>query len=556
MRKEFIIVLLFLLIACTGAIDDKNAQQSVVETPFLWENATVYFMLIDRFNNGDPSNDTPLGRNQDGGPLRSFMGGDIKGISIKIREGYFDKLGVNALWITPPVEQIRGFTDEGWGKTYGYHGYWARDWTNIDPNYGTMADLREMVDLAHEHGIRVLLDVVLNHTGPVTVADSQWPDSWVRTSPSCTHENYKTSVPCTLVENLPDIRTDRETEVGLPDFLIEKWKKEDRFGKEKKELDDFFSRTEYPRLPKYYIIKWLSDYVRELGIDGFRVDTAKHLEAYIWGELYKEAMIALNEWRRNNENKKLDDMEFYMVGEVYGYGIQGELYYDYGDSIINFFEHDLKALINFSFKSDASKDSEEIFSEYSNILNGVLSGYSVMNYISSHDDGAPFDLNREKVFESGTKLMLAPGAAQIYYGDELARPLNIEGTKGDAHLRSEMNWDDLEHNNERHGYLIKAVLRHWQKLGQFRKEHPSVGAGMHLMISTNPYIFKRVLNKNGIKDQVVIAMGKPDGPLDVSGVFPDGTDVKDYYSNMKYKVSNNIINISSDQDLYLLGISY
>ena len=179
--KQVLIIVLFLIISCTSNRQEEQiGEEKSNQPPFIWENATVYFMLTDRFNNGDPMNDTPLGRKQDGGPLRSFMGGDLKGITMKIEEGYFEDLGVNVLWITPPIEQIHSFTDEGWGKTYGYHGYWARDWTNIDPNYGTMDELKEMVDKAHKRGIRVLLDVVLNHTGPVTPKDSQWPDEWVR----------------------------------------------------------------------------------------------------------------------------------------------------------------------------------------------------------------------------------------------------------------------------------------------------------------------------------------------------------------------------------------
>jgi alpha-amylase len=376
----------------------------------------------------------------------------------------------------------------------------------------------------------------------------------VRTSPTCTHQDYESSVPCTLVKNLPDIRTDSDNEVELPDFLINKWKQEGRYDQEISELQVFFERTGYPKLPKYYIIKWLTDYVREFGIDGFRVDTAKHLEAYIWGELYEEAMAALLEWRENNEDKKLDDLDFYMVGEVYGYGIQGGLFYDYSDSVVNFFQHDLKALINFSFKSDAGRNPEDIFKEYSGLLNGTLSEYSVMNYISSHDDGGPFDLNREKVFESATKLMLTPGAVQIYYGDEIARPLNVEGTEGDAHLRSFMNWEELEDNVEKNGYKIKDVLSHWQKLGQFRNEHPAVGAGQHQMLRENPYIFKRELNRFGLEDRVIVAMEKPNEPIDVSGIFPDNTEINDYYSGTMYVVKNGKIIIENNQGLYLLGI--
>jgi alpha-amylase len=552
--RHFFIIALFLILSCTSNKQvNENSESENIRAPFVWENATVYFMLTDRFYNGDPTNDTPLGRKQDGGPLRSFMGGDLKGITLKIEEGYFRDLGVNVLWITPPIEQIHGFTDEGWGNTYGYHGYWARDWTNIDPNYGTMDNLKEMVDTAHKNGIRILLDVVLNHTGPVTSTDSKWPDDWVRIEPVCTHNSYENAVPCALVRNLPDIKTESTIEVDIPVFLKDKWMEEGRFETETEELDAFFARTGYPRLPKYYIIKWLIDYVREMGIDGFRVDTAKHLEAYIWGELYDEAVQALNEWRSKNADSKLGDLDFYMVGEVYGYGIQGEFYYDYGDSTVNFFDHDFKALINFSFKADAERDSEDIFSEYSQILNGPLVDYSVMNYVSSHDDGGPFDLNRERVFESATKLMLAPGAVQIYYGDELARTLTAEGTKGDAHLRSFMNWEDLENNREKNGYKIPDVLDHWQKLGRFRNEHPAVGAGVHRMISSKPYLFSRKLNRHGIKDQVLVCIGSPGQSLNVKDLFEDGTKLKDYYSNETYTVSKGQIDLAVNQELYLLG---
>ena len=553
MRQFFIIALLFTISCTSNKQVEENLVSENIQPPFLWENATVYFMLTDRFHNGDRTNDTPLGRKQDGGPLRSFMGGDLKGITMKIEEGYFRDLGVNVLWITPPIEQIHGSTDEGTGKTYGYHGYWARDWTNIDPNYGTMEDLKEMVNTAHKNGIRILLDVVLNHTGPVTPKDSQWPDDWVRTEPVCTHDSYENAVPCALVKNLPDIRTESNKEVDIPEFLKEKWKEEGRLNTEIKELEAFFNRTGYPRLPKYYIIKWLIDYVREMGIDGFRVDTAKHLEAYIWGELYREAMLALKEWRSENANNKLGELDFYMVGEVYGYGIQGEFYYNYGDSSVNFFDHDFKALINFSFKADAERDPEDIFNEYSQILNGPLSDYSVMNYVSSHDDGGPFDLNREKVFESATKLILAPGAVQIYYGDELARTLTAEGTKGDAHLRSFMNWEDLDSDAEKNGYKISDVLDHWQKLGRFRNEHPAVGAGVHKMISKEPYLFTRTLNRHGIADKVLICMGNPEQPLIVTELFEEGTVLKDYYSNENYSVKNGKIELPPNHDLYLLG---
>jgi alpha-amylase len=114
---------------------------------------------------------------------------------------------VHAVWLTPFVEQIHGSVDEGTGKTYGYHGYWTRDWTAVDPALGTEDDLRALVDAAHRHGIRVLMDAVINHTGPVTPQDPPWPADWVRTDPTCSYRDYTTTVECTW-SRLPDILTD------------------------------------------------------------------------------------------------------------------------------------------------------------------------------------------------------------------------------------------------------------------------------------------------------------------------------------------------------------
>ena len=515
-----------------------------------WKNATVYFLLTDRFNNGDASNDLPLGRKKDGAVLRSFEGGDLKGITQKINEGYFSRLGVNAIWMTPVVEQIHGFTDEGTGKTYGYHGYWAKDWTDLDPNFGSEADFAEMIETAHANGIRVLMDVVINHTGPVTPTDQQWPDAWVRTSPTCIYQDYETTVACTLVENLPDIRTESDEPVELPAFLTEKWEKEGRLEEEMASLDAFFERTGYPRAPRFYIIKWLCDWVRKYGLDGFRVDTVKHTEAGIWDELKKEARIAFWAWKRENPDKVLDDEDFYMVGEVYGFGLGSGQDYDYGDRKVNFFENGFESLINFAFKANAEASYEELFSHYSTALrDSSMKEISILNYLTSHDDGSPFDASRERAFEAGTKLLLSPGAAQIYYGDETARSLIIEGTEGDATLRSFMNWEAVEQNQE-----TQDLLTHWQKLGQFRRAHLSVGAGIHEQLQASPYLFKRSLNSGDIKDEVMIGIGFPEGQKNIpaSAVFAEGTQLKDHYSGELATVRSGQINIDSPFDIVLL----
>ena len=91
------------------------------------------------------------------------------------------------------------------------------------------------------------------------------------------------------------------------------------------------------------------------------------------------------------------------------------------------------------------------FKKYSNILNSDLKGYGVLNYLSSHDDGQPYDAAREKPYDTATKLLLCPGASQVYYGDESARSLVIEDTQGDATLRSFMNWEAIQNNPETKG---------------------------------------------------------------------------------------------------------
>lgn len=541
----------FVLMGCQEE-NSRVSMEEKVNAPFVWESANLYFLLTDRFHNGDSTNDVNFDRTQEVGELRGFEGGDLKGITQKIEEGYFSDLGVNAIWMTPIVEQIHGGTDEGTGATYGFHGYWTKDWTAIDPNFGTKEDLKALVDAAHSKGIRVVLDAVINHTGPVTPVDPVWPDEWVRTDPTCDYSSYDATVSCTLVQNLPDIRTESNEDVALPPQLVEKWKAEGRYDQEVAELDAFFERTGHPRAPRFYIMKWLTDYITEFGIDGYRVDTVKHTEESVWQEFKVACDYAFNQWKTNNPEAVLDANEFYLVGEVYGYGVSSGKAYDLGGKHINYFDKAFNSLINFEFKYDAAQLSyEQLFKKYTDALQNPLKGYGVLNYLSSHDDGQPFDANREKPFETATKLLLAPGTSQVYYGDESARALVIEGTVGDATLRSFMNWENV--TSEAH---TKTVLEHWQKLGQFRKNHPAVGAGVHQMITESPYVFYRSYKNDDFEDVVVVGLELSKGikSLDVSRVFKEGSTVRDAYSKQESKVIDGHVQIDSEYDIVLLEI--
>lgn len=543
--------LIFTLLLCFSL--SSVSSKALSETSDFWRNATVYFMLTDRFNNGDLSNDVSYNRNAESALLRGFEGGDIQGVTDKIEDGYFTDLGVDAIWTTPVIEQIHGY-DESGGLTYSYHGYWPKDWTAVDANFGTEANLAEMISAAHRKGIRVIIDVIVNHTGPATNVDAAWPDDWIRTKPLCNWTNFLQNTQCALATSLTDIKTESEESVDLPQFLIEKWQKENRLEKELTELDQFFERTGYPRAPKYYIIKWLTDWVREYGVDGFRVDTAKHVEPEIWAVLKMESDIAFAEWKANQGEQVLENQPFYMVGEVFNWGMLGfknavesTLAYDYGDKRVNFFEYGFDALINMGFIEHIKQDDEALFSRYSTYLNqGPMLNKGTLNYIGSHDDHDSYDRTRKDNFTTAFKLMMSPGGVQIYYGDEIARPMLVEGSFGDAAMRANMNWDDLSHKD------TQRLLAHWQKLGTFRQEFPAIGAGLHQMLTESPHLFKRELVG---QQTVVVGRKLPIGEkkIALNSVFEDGINITDHYSGQSATIEKGHILLNTPFSYLLLA---
>ena len=548
MKKIFLLASIALFFSCKQQKSDKSEESKNQNQAFVWEGANVYFLMTDRFNNGDTNNDINFNRKDDAAVLRGFKGGDIKGITQKINDGYFTDLGINAIWMTPIVEQIHAGTDEGTGKSYGFHGYWTKDWTAIDPNFGTKADVKEMVDAAHKKEIRILLDAVINHTGPVTEEDPVWPSSWVRTAPQCSYDNYKNTVTCTLVKNLPDIKTESNEAVELPPLLVAKWKKEGRYEQELKELDAFFTKTGYPRAPRFYIMKWLTDYITEFGIDGYRVDTVKHTEEFVWQEFREACDFAFAEFKKNNPDKVLDDNGFYLVGEVYNYGISAGKAFDFGDKKVNYFDKAFNSLINFELKWNAKQMvQKDVFQRYDSILQNGLKNYGIFNYMSSHDDGQPFDRERNMPFKTATMLLLTSGTSQVYYGDETARELIVEGATGDANLRSLMNWEKLKTDPQ-----TQEIHTHWQKLGQFRANHPAIGAGKHQLISqvTNELVFSRIYRE----DKVVVGLNfnNKNVIIDVSSVFKNGDELHDFYSKQNVKVVDGKVKFNSEFDIVLL----
>ena len=551
-----LLIILAVLTACKDQ-ETKVAEPETTETSeteqayFDWDAANVYFMLTDRFYNGDTANDTIIKRDQPTGKLRGFEGGDFAGVIKKLDEGYFKDLGVNAIWMTPIYEQIHGGVDEGTGFSYGFHGYWAKDWTAVEPSLGTLEEYKTLVKKAHDQGIRVLMDVVINHTGPVTAMDPVWPENWVRTGPGCSYQNQETAVTCTLTNNLPDIRTESQEEVVLPPQLVEKWKKEGRYEQEVKELDAFFEKSGLKRTPSNYVIKWVTDYARETGVDGFRVDTVKHVEEDVWQTMIEQARIAYNDYKEAHQDELIHDDEFFVLGELYGYSIDNGRAYDFGDTKVDYFDYGYDAMINFGLKWQANMPYKDLFEKYDSFRDSLIAENpedpaSFMNYISSHDDGSPFDPERKKAIEAGTKLLLTTGISQVYYGDETARSLVVEGTQGDATLRSNMNWDAGD----------QEVLKHFQKLGKFRINHPAVGAGEHTTIphEGEGTLAVRTYNKNGVQDAVLLGAGLTDGTveIEVSEHFPNAEKLRNAYTASELSVENGSVKAQVKNGVVLL----
>lgn len=599
-----------------GKIVSDNASD-LEHRSFSWDNATVYFVLTDRFKNGDKTNDHSYGRGMqaDGKtPVEgldtytnpgTFHGGDLKGLTEKVEDGYFTDLGVNAIWITAPYEQVHGYTSGnkmsnnantypdpagGGFPYYSYHGYWTLDYTNIDENMGDEKDFETFVDTCHEKGIRVVMDVVMNHVGYTTMQDAvdygfdgalkgDWkayyygnatslmggdPEStnyWDKESsawakwwgPGFVRADYPGYTAAggddthMSLCGLPDVMTESSAkEVVTPPLLMTKWGKEGRADQEQKELDAFFARTGYKKQPRYYIIKWLSDWVREYGVDGFRCDTAKHVDLDAWKDLKTECVEALKEWRTNNPDKPGADWtdDFWMTGECWGHGMSKSPYHTSGG---------FDSMINFGFpKNGTPSGMEGTYSAYAAINDDPE--WNTLSYINSHDDNdsakVTWNITTQQMKDNGTCLLLSPGGAQIYYGNEINRGLGwtdfFTGSDYlDQRFRTDMDWSNYD----------KECLAHWQKVGQFRNKHLSVGAGQHEKLDGDAYTFSRTYHlEEDDEDKVVCCLPGKAGTYNVpvGDVFEDGETITDFYSGEKYEVSGGSVSATCDENGVIL----
>lgn len=546
LRTAFLGLVATFLVGCVSAQPSATLGNPLMPVVGLADNPIIYFAMTDRFYNGNPANDHSYGRQMDGKQeIGTFHGGDLAGLTDKLKTGYFKQLGVNAIWITAPYEQIHGWVQGGNAefKHYAYHGYYALDYTKLDQNMGTPEELREFVDTAHAQGIRVLFDIVMNHPGYADIQTLSeylpellwkgwenytiknyhkqidynnfdfgkwWGGAWVRAGLPGYPDGGGDDLTRQLAY-LPDFRTESTEPVKLPFFLKER----------KKDT----AAVDLPNTTvRGYLVKWLTDWVREYGIDGFRCDTAKHVELPAWQELKHAGTVALADWKARNPARKIDDAPFWMVGEVYPHGVERDAYFDSG----------FDSLLNFDFQDQKLEDTaalDRLYADYSERLaagRGNGRPFDVLSYLSSHDTKL---YPRDRLIAAGSALLLAPGGVQIFYGDESARPAG-PATSGDPQqaTRSDMNWATAD----------AAVLAHWQKLGQFRSRHTALARGAHQKLSDAPYAFSRILAGDRV---VVVPKASGAVSIPVAGVFKDGEMLSDAYSGTVVKVTGGVVNL-------------
>ncbi|MBQ2902375.1 MAG: type I pullulanase [Agathobacter sp.] len=404
---------------------------------FDWDEAIIYFAVTDRFYDGNPNNNTVIDDGQQTtaydktNPL-GIHGGDFAGLTEKL--DYLEELGVNTIWITPIVDNIDELVD-GNNKSSAYHGYWAEDFETLNPHLGTEEEFVTLLEEVHKRGMKIMVDVVLNHPGYET------DDIFNNKLDSGHKDAGGNTVYDDMIRADADVVADDDEKMelsGLPDFM-----------------------TEDPEV-RALLIAWQTSWIQkyEEHIDYFRVDTVKHVDDATWVEF-------------KNEITKINS-RFKLIGEYYDAGYLN----DYGQLGTGMMD----SILDFHFNDILSKVSQENLSEIEKALqerNATLNNVEMMgSFLSSHDeDGFLYTLiqneknkneewakNQMKV--AVTYQMTAKGQPVIYYGEEI-------GMTGSSKYPAQANRYDFDWSKATDS---NAMLTHYKKMVNIRKEYSEVFA--------------------------------------------------------------------------------
>ena len=408
-----------------------------------WPDAVLYFVVLDRFANGNRANDAEVDVNAKG----TFHGGDLAGLTEHLDE--IASLGVTALWITPVVDNIDSFVTGAGFPDWGYHGYWADDFTKLDPRFGTEGELKTLVDAAHRRGMRVLLDVVYNHAGYNSryMRDPK-TKLWLRSNENgtCGNDDITSCV------------------AGLPDF-----------------------KTELQEVRDYLFDAHLG-LAKRTGLDGFRLDTVKHVTHDFWRQHRARVTSELGE-------------DFFLLGEVWGGDAQSLDPWFAGDEMDGGFD--------FSFQGSAlgwlqGRGRTVAFDRYLKSREKVRGGYLLSHFLSSHDVRGGLNIleGDKELFRLAALLQFTTqGLPMIYYGEEVARP------GGDwPDNRGDMPWGARDILPGKGKARDEAMRADYTKLIAIRKAHPALSRGAHTTISTDGDLL--VFARKYENDEVLVAVNR------------------------------------------------
>lgn len=458
---------------------------------FDWDEAVIYFMVTDRFFDGDSSNNTANGENTAGDNPGLYHGGDFKGVTAKL--DYLKDLGVNTIWITPIVENVAGVTVSGDGSDEvpfyaGYHGYWASDFEKLNPALGTEAEFETLISTAHEKGMKVMVDVVVNHAGYGMEDTDKFP-GMLRDKEDVDETNHELG----------------GYQAGLPDFL-----------------------TELPEV-RDKIIKWQVNWAKK-GVDFFRVDTVQHVDDTTW-RAFKNELTKANP-------------KFKMIGEYFGAGYNSAN----GNRIGN---GQMDSLLDFNFNEWATEfvgggisSVEAKLADRNKALNNT---YLTGQFLSSHDeDGFKQNLLKNDwspdaavaaSYAAATLQITAKGQPVIYYGEEIG----LTGANNYPYQsnRYDFNWDELDTQKTNDG----SIYNHYKKMLAIRSEYADVFAkGSRQFVSgtnADKYdVFSR--SYNGTTLYVGINIDANTAKTAKFKVNNSGiTGYKDLYSDQEYMVAED-----------------
>jgi len=364
-----------------------------------WSNERIYFILIDRFENGDTTNDIQTDSGIDYGIVNSkYNGGDIQGLIDKL--DYIKDLGFTAIWVTPPIANQWW---DGWTNYGGYHGYWARNFKKIDEHFGNEELYKKFVDEAHKRGIKVIQDIVTNHTanyfelvdGKYVVNDKLVPGKPVQYP----FNNFDYNDP----EQRKVNAFHWATEIDNPNV----------YNTAYNELDDI--NTENPE-----VVKVLKDshtyWIDYAGIDGFRIDTAKYVEPEFWKEFLNGKNGVFDVAKKDSKDNFLVYGEAWIGSDPYKNDGEKDIkkYYDYGyNSMLDFpLQTELKRVFKegkpTSYIGYRLEQRQEIFDPS-----------TLVTFIDNHDmDRFLKNSNTNSVKQALGIIYTIPGIPTVYYGTE------------------------------------------------------------------------------------------------------------------------------------------